>query len=52
MVLEPCSGTERANMVTVDEASVPYFYSYVPVIHELGVLILFTIFEADFFYDN
>lgn len=48
MVLESCSGKERHNMDTSDEPSAPYFYLYLPVIHELWVSIPFTSFEEDF----
>lgn len=34
-------------MYTSGEPSSPYFYFHLPVIHELGVLILFTYFEVD-----
>lgn len=35
-------------MNIIGEAFVPHFYFYVSVIHELGVLIPYTPFEADF----
>lgn len=48
VVLEPCSKIERANMDTLDSLPTPYFYLYLPIIHELGVLIPFTPFKVDF----
>lgn len=39
---------EIANMVTLGGVSVPYFYLHLPAIHELGVSLTFTPFEADF----
>lgn len=46
-VLEPYSKMDIANMATVGGPHSPYFHSYLHVIHELGVLILFTPFEVD-----
>lgn len=48
MVLEPCSGTERANMNTYEEEFTPYFYLHRPIIDDLWVLIPFTFFKIDF----
>lgn len=35
-------------MNTVGDPSSPYFYLHLPVIHELEVLVPFTLFEVDF----
>lgn len=48
VILEPLSKMERANMATLDGSFFPYFYLHLLLIHELGVLIPFTPFEADF----
>lgn len=49
LILEPCSEMERANMKTVGKSSTPYFYFHLHAIHDLGVLVPFTLFEVDFF---
>lgn len=43
------SKIETANVNIVGKAFVPYFYFYVPFIHELAFFIPFTPFEANFF---
>lgn len=48
VILNPCSTIERARMNTISETYVLYFYFYLHVILELGVLIPFTLFEVEF----
>lgn len=48
VILDPCSTTERARMNTISETYVLYFYFYLHIILELGVLIPFTLFEVEF----
>lgn len=37
-----CLAIEKANINTVGETFIPYFYFHLHIIHELGVLISFT----------
>lgn len=46
VIFEPCLEIERPNMNIISEPYIPYFYYHLPVIHELGDLILFIPFEA------
>lgn len=45
--LEACSKEERPNMATINDSLIPYFYIFLLVINDLGVLIHFTLFEAE-----
>lgn len=48
MILELCSEVQRANMAILWGLSTLYFKSHFPLIHELGVLIPFVLFEEEF----
>lgn len=46
VILDPCFERERANIAIKDWFPTPYLYLQLIIIHELGVLIPFTPFEA------
>lgn len=46
VILDPCLEIERDNMNTAGEPYTPYFYFYLPIIHELGLLIPYLLFYA------
>lgn len=41
VIFETCSTVEKANMVVSNNSNNPYFYFYLPVVHDIGVLIHF-----------
>lgn len=45
VILESFSWHERVHMVPSDDSDDDFFYMYLPVIQDLGVLIPFTMFE-------
>lgn len=48
VILEPCYEWEEANVASADDSLVTYFYFHLPVIYDLGILIIFPVFEAEF----
>lgn len=46
-IFEMCSEEERPHMDTLNDFPTSYFYLYLHVIHEFGVLIPFTLFEVE-----
>lgn len=46
--LEPCSKKQSANMAAFNDSLTPYLYLHLNVIHNLGFLIPFTLFEVEF----
>lgn len=45
--MKPYSQDERENMNTFGDPSTPYFYTHLPIIYELMVLIPLTSFEIE-----
>lgn len=47
IILESCSEDERDHIGPSDDLKDDFFYMYLPIIQDLGLIILFTIFECE-----
>lgn len=41
VIMEARCTTERANIATLDDSTSPYFYLYLPIVCDLGILVAF-----------